>query len=135
MIDPLVFICDHIITFPNHKALWHYTFDTLESLQLSCVYGDQFTSYFMFLCCNLTMKWSKEMLKKIPPPIVWDKNNTKMKRMIDFGIVHIIDFIIFFIGEIIMKLVIAKGTNIWYLMPFKIFVSSICDLWYQNKLM
>jgi hypothetical protein len=52
------------------------------------------------------------MLKTIPPPIVWDKNNTKMKRMIDFGIVHIIDFIIFFIGEIIMKLVIAKGTNI-----------------------
>jgi hypothetical protein len=28
--------------------------------------------------------------------------------MIDFGIVHIIDYIIFFIGEIIMKLVIAK---------------------------
>jgi hypothetical protein len=67
------FICDHIITFPNYKALWHYAFDTLESLQLGSVCGDQFTSYFMFLCCNLTMKWLKEMLKTIPPPIVWDK--------------------------------------------------------------
>jgi hypothetical protein len=32
------------------------------------------------------------------------KNNTKLKRMVEFGIVHNIDYIIFFIGEIIMKL-------------------------------
>jgi hypothetical protein len=57
------------------------------------------------------MKWSKEMLKAIPPPIVWDKKITKLKRMIEFGIVHIIDDIIFFIGEIIMKLVIVEGNQ------------------------
>jgi hypothetical protein len=50
------------------------------------------------------------------------KKNTKLKRMVEFGIVHNIYYIIFFIGEIIMKLAIAKGNQH---MIFKAF-QSVC---------
>jgi hypothetical protein len=34
----------------------------------------------MFICCNLAMKWSKEMFKTIPPPIVWDKKEYHIEK-------------------------------------------------------